>query len=111
MNRVREKILYYNAFPKQVTNAGSIKVEKYCNGYDAVNIGATVVTVNGIPLNPPAAGEVLGDSTSFGGNKGEIYIGRIDVQFPGGAGGNVLIIQKAYVPDFNNSLDNELNGE
>lgn len=98
MNKAKEKILLYNCIATTVRNPQSLRVEKFCNGWDVVNTGTVVATVNGIPLNPPAAGEVLGDSASYGGNKGEIYVGRIDVAFAG-AGGQVIVTQKIYVID------------
>lgn len=108
----KEKLLYYNMLPKTVRTNGKVSVEKYCNGFDVVNTGNTIAIVNGTPLNPPAVGEVLGDSFSFGGNKGEIYIGTIDVSFQAITGGQqVIVTQKIYVPEFGCRYDDELNGK
>ena len=106
----QEKILYYNVVPKRVIVSGQVKTEKYCNSVEVVNVGTVVAVVNGLSLNPPAAGEVLGDSTSWGGNKGEIYIGRIDIQFAA-AGGAVFVRQKIYQPGWPNDLQKELNAD
>jgi hypothetical protein len=104
-----EKIFYYSTMQRNVVTTGPVKVDRLCNAWEAINIGTIVATVNGIPLNPPAAGEVLGDSTSDGGNKGEIYVGRIDVQFAAAAGGNVIIKQKIYITDYFETLNQEMN--
>lgn len=108
----KEKIFYYNTVPRNVQQAAQIKTERFCNGFTAINIGATVATVNGVPLNPPAAGEVLGDSYNDGGNKGEIFIGRIDIAFASNVGANVLVIQKIYIPHYGGGdLEHELNAD
>lgn len=107
----KEKILYYNFITKTVREGGNVDLDRLCNSYVALNIGTIQVTVNGIPLNPPAAGEVLGDSFTFGALKGEIFAGRVDVQFtaPPGAGGVLQIIQKIYLPRVNSGAQEELN--
>lgn len=104
----KEKILPYTTSTVNCIQPGAVKVDRYCNGFTVINIGAVVATVNGVPLSPPAAGETLGDSLNEGGNKGEIFTGRIDIQFAG-AGGQVLVIQKTYIPNYAISLENELN--
>lgn len=104
-----EKILYFNTISKTVRNNGTVMVEKFCNSWEAINIGADVVIVNGVPLNPPAAGEVLGDSTTDGGWKGEIYMGRIDVAFQTAVNPQVIIKQKIYLTDKENGVSQELN--
>lgn len=104
----KEKILPYSTSTVSVVQAGAVKVDRFCNGFTVINTGTVVATVNGVPLSPPAAGETLGDSLNEGGNKGEIYIGRIDVAFAG-VGGQVLVIQKAYVPNYAVQIENELN--
>lgn len=98
MAEQEEKILYYNVIPKIVRKNGDIAVDKACNGVEFVNIGGTVVTINQRPLNPPAAGEVLGDSYTMGGNKGEIFAGRITISFATNANPMVLVTEKVYMP-------------
>lgn len=77
-----------------------VEVDKNCNGFSVVNIGAVAMTVNEIPLAPPVAPALLGEATQFGGNRGEIFIGRIDIAFAG-AGGRCIVIQKVYEPRSN----------
>jgi hypothetical protein len=105
----KEKILYFNTVVKSVRIAGAVKVDRMCNSFEAINIGSDVATINGIPLNPPAAGEVLGDSFVFGGLKGEIFIGRINVAFATVVAPQVLIIEKIYQPDQESTISEELN--
>jgi hypothetical protein len=80
------------------------RLDPKCNGYVAVNIGDTLVQINQIPIKPPVAPNLSGESTGVQGNEGEIFIGNngeIPVTFinPGGAGVNqkVMIIEKYYV--------------
>lgn len=86
----------YNVVSQQYSQNGNVPLDSHCNGWTAINIGTTVVEVNGIPLNPGTPGTNNGESFTVGGNKGEIFNGRISLNFTGGTG-NVLIIQKYYV--------------
>lgn len=104
-NRESEKILYWNTLEKVVRKNGDITIDKYCNGVEIVNIGADVVTVNQRPLNPPAAGEVLGDSYTKGGNRAEIFVGRITLAFQTVVNPAVLVTQKVYLPDTNKGCE------
>ena len=65
-----------------------------------INTGATLVFIQtlGLPLNAGTPGTSNGDSYSIGGNKGEIFYGRLDISFPNGPG-SCVIIQKIYLPD------------
>lgn len=101
--RPKEIVLTYNHIFKTVRGNASVTVEQNCNSYSAINTGATLATVNGVPINAGVPGTNNGESISFNGNKGEIYKGRIDVNFPVTAGGEVILIQKIYLPD--NPLD------
>lgn len=69
------------------------------NGYVATNLGDTNVVVNGKMLFPSATPlTVVGDSISMMGNTGEVFQGRITVQFqlPLGVLPRVEIVQKFY---------------
>lgn len=99
-----EKILFYNLTPQTYRTDTKVEVDPYCNGFTAVNIGTTPLIINGVPLLPPAVAGGIGESVSFGGNRGEVYIGRIDLQFPNGTGGVALITQKVYEPLYNKFL-------
>jgi hypothetical protein len=67
-------IVYWNESTQQYTQAQSVPVDQWCNGWVAKNAGTTILIVNGDPLVP-------GESKHFDGNLGEIYEGRIDLQF------------------------------
>jgi hypothetical protein len=109
--KAKEKILFFNAIAKINTTGGNVLVDKFCNGFTVVNIGGSIATVNGWQLSPPAAGETLGDSFTFGGNKGEIYRGRIDITFAAAVNPAVLITQKVYMNMEDDYVDRELNPE
>jgi hypothetical protein len=97
--------LYYNSSYTQYSIPSNIVVDRLCNSYTVINIGTTVMTVNGIPLNPGVPGTNNGESFSLGGNKGEIFTGRIDIGFATGVG-LCVVIQKFYTPEIkrNDSL-------
>jgi len=77
-----------------------VNVDPYCNGFTVVNTGATAMQVNGIPLAPPIAPALLGEAVSFGGNRDEIFSGRIDISFATGAG-RCVVTQKIYLLNLN----------
>lgn len=86
----------------KVTKGGDVSRVRNCNGYTAVNTGGDVAIVNGVILYPGSntglPGGTLGDSMSEGGNLGEIYLGKITVQFLGtGPTPEVTIKQKYYI--------------
>jgi hypothetical protein len=94
-----EKKLIYNNVYRPVNNNASIVIEQNCNSITIINIGATQALVDTvIPLNAGVPGTNNGESISFGGNRLEIFSGRLDISFPAGAGGNVVVIQKIYLP-------------
>jgi hypothetical protein len=86
----------YNFSAITVEQSRAVTPDEKCNGFTAINTGATVATVNGIPLNPGVPGTNNGESFSLGGNFGEIFKGRIDIGFTGGVG-QLLLIQKYYL--------------
>lgn len=94
-----EKLLQYNLSVQVYSVTCEIPVMENCNGFTIRNIGTAVATVMGDPL---AANEVK----SIGGNRGEIYVGRIDLKFSGAGTNKVLVTQKYYmnVPRQNESL-------
>lgn len=89
--------LVYNLVNYTYASNQKITVDKYCNGFSVVNIGASNMNVNGIPLAPPVAPALQGEAISFGGNIGELYDGRIEISFTG-AVGLCIVTQKIYVP-------------
>lgn len=104
MPNIDEKILYFNTITSFVRRNGYVTIEPYCNAYEVVNIGTIVATVNGCPLSPPAVGETLGDSFTDGGWKGEIFLGKVNIQFAAAVGGIVLLKQKIYLPEQDRGL-------
>lgn len=96
MEGYKEEILLFDNDYYPVTENKSVYVDPFCNSVAFINIGTTVAFINGIvPLNPGVPGTNNGESYVFGGNKGEIFKGRIDISFTGGAG-SLLVIQKIY---------------
>ena len=91
-----ETTLFYNLVPSIYNTNTKVEVDRYCNSFTVVNTGTTNMTVNGVPLAPPVAPALLGEAAQFSGNKGELFIGRIDLSFTGGAGACV-VTQKIYV--------------
>jgi len=101
-----ERTLFYNITNQTFQLNTKVTADKLCNGFTVVNTGAVDCFVNGIPLAPPVAPSRLGESVSFGGNKEEIYIGRIEISFTGGVG-SCVVSQKVYI-DFERGKPFEL---
>lgn len=91
-----EETLFWNAVTQFANQNLTIEVDRLCNSVTVVNIGATNMTANQVPLAPPVAPALLGESFTFGGHKKDIYRGRIDIGFTGGIG-RAIIIQNVYV--------------
>lgn len=87
-----EKLLVYNLSIQEYQQNLQVDTQNFCNGFTARNIGTDIVYVMGDPLAP-------NEFKAIGGNRGEIFSGRIDIRFAGGAGliKNVLVTQKYYV--------------
>jgi len=101
-----EKTLFYNIVDTTFAGNAKVEVDRLCNGFTVVNTGATNMIVNGVPLAPPVAPQLLGESATFGGNRNEIFYGRIDISFTGGAG-RCVVSQKVYI-DFEQGKPFEL---
>lgn len=93
-----EQILFFNTIQETIKGNASIVVEQWCNGYEVINTGTTTCFVNGRPLYAGTPGTNNGDSITFGGNRGEVFYGRIDISFNTGAG-ECLVTQKIYLPN------------
>ena len=85
-----EKLLQYNISVEIYAIPGQVPTMDMCNGFDVRNIGTANVTVNGDQLAP-------NESKSVGGNRGEIYVGRIDLGFNGAGTQIALVTQKYYM--------------
>jgi hypothetical protein len=92
--------LEYDFIAQSYYAGGEIKVDRYCNGFTAINTGDTLVFVCGIPLlpYPPGHPELSGAAVAIPGNKGEYFRGRIWIVFADAPAvvPSVLIIQKFY---------------
>lgn len=98
MNNQKEICLYYNIIYKTIRQNTRVEIPQLCNGYNIVNVGATQALVEDFPLNAGTPGTNNGEGLTIGGNKGEIFSGRLDVTFPSGAG--IVSIQfKIYLPN------------
>lgn len=97
MNKL--KLLPYNTIMEVVRAQKEIVVGPNCNGWVVRNIGGSIAFVNGIQLQPPPGAGLSGESFSSGGNYGEIYVGRIQIQFAAGINPTVEIIQKFYLDE------------
>jgi hypothetical protein len=71
---LREGWLYYDITTNSYAGLKSVVVDPYCNGFTVKNDGTTLVILNGEVIQP-------GESKSVGGNRKEIYRGRIDISF------------------------------
>jgi hypothetical protein len=77
--------------------------DEFCNALVFTNedqANNTVAVVKGKFLQPPTVGVVngVGESIAIGGNKGEFFRGRIDINFNGAAtGGRLSVVEKVYL--------------
>lgn len=92
-----EDTLYYDFSVTPYKRNSKVVIDTYCNSATIVNIGTTLMLVNGIPLNPGTPGTNNGETYLFGGNRAEIFKGRIDISFPAAGIGSCLVVQKYYV--------------
>jgi hypothetical protein len=100
-NKPTLTFLRYNTTGAQLyTTNNFVRRVSNCNGFIAINTGDEIVTVNDHVLYPGTPGTINGDSISFGGNAGEIFLGNISVVFAGGGTNpQVAIDQKFYILD------------
>ena len=94
-----EKLLQYNMSTQIYNESLQVPTMENCNGFTVRNIGTSTLIVMGDAL---AANETKG----FAGNRGEIFVGRIDIKFTGVGINSALVTQKYYmnVPRNNESL-------
>lgn len=88
----------FNQSTEIVSQSGYYRVARGCNAYVVTNIGDTIVTFNDHILYPGTPGTNIGDSFTFGGHPGEVFVGTMKVSFipPVGALPQLEIIQKFY---------------
>jgi hypothetical protein len=99
----QENSLSYNVIQTTIVRNTSMIIPDLCNSIVFINQGTTIATVSGVVLNPGTLGVNNGESYAFGGNKGEIFSGRVDINFQNNTG-SVLAIQKIYL--FEHQLSN-----
>jgi hypothetical protein len=87
----------YNITAQIYNDNRSIIVDQKCNSITAINKGASLVTINGIPLLPSITPGQSGESIAIEGNGQEILSGRVDISFSGAGAKYVVIIQKIFV--------------
>lgn len=89
----------YNVIVQTYTNETEVEVTRGCNAFSARNIGTDICFVNGIILQPAPGVGLSGESVTIEGNEDEVYKGRIQVRFAGGALliPNVEIVQKFFI--------------
>lgn len=87
-----EKLLQYNISTQVYNGSQDVPTMDFCNGFSVRNVGTNNVIVMGDTLAP-------NESKSFGGNRGEIFVGRIDIKFPPSAilTNLCLVTQKYYM--------------
>lgn len=81
--------------------ADMIVVPPHCNGFTATNIGAINASVEDQPIFHGEVDATDGDSITFGGNQGDVYIKKaVKLQFASNdAGAAVEFVFKVYVFD------------
>jgi hypothetical protein len=87
---VIEKLLQYNISVQIYDGSTEIPVMDFCNGFTVRNIGTASLVVNGDVL-------AMNETKAVGGNRGEIYVGRIDLNFQGAGTQMALVTQKYYM--------------
>ena len=94
-----EKLLQYNLSTQIYSITCEVPVMDNCNGFTVRNVGTANVVIMGDTLAP-------NEVKSIGGNRGEIFVGRIDLKFTGAGTKLCLITQKYYmnVPRTNEGL-------
>jgi hypothetical protein len=99
-----EKTLYYNEDVKSIIKQTRVPLGQRVNGFTVKNAGTTLLIMNGEVLQP-------GDSKATGGNRGEEYTGRCDINFQVPVPAPAVITNQGYVtikfyvdaPGFDNS--------
>ena len=96
----RKDFLEYDLQTLTYQLSGWYDVSRNCNGFAVTNVGDVDCKVNDQIFYAGVPGTSLGDSRTYGGNRGELYKGKIKVAFaspPVGVAPSIEIVQKVYV--------------
>jgi hypothetical protein len=85
-----EKLLQYNLSTQIYNQPEQVPTMDFCNGFTVRNIGTANVVVMGDQLAP-------NESKAISGNRGEVFVGRIDINFNGAGTTLALVTQKYYM--------------
>jgi len=93
-----EDFQLYNIATVPATVSGPVIVPPLCNGWQVINTGTSIATVNGQVLHPGTPGTNVGEGLAVSGNYREIFKGKINVSFATGGGGTneLTFIFKLY---------------
>jgi hypothetical protein len=69
-----KNLIEYNVVTQEYSLPQQVVLDRYCNGLVIKNAGNTLVIIMGDTLQP-------GESKSIGGNYGEVYRARTDINF------------------------------
>ena len=87
---VNEPILYWNTHVMAYSTPAKVDFDARTNGFVVKNAGNQIVIFDDEPIQP-------GESKAYGGNKGEIFIGRKDLAFQVPAGFVGTPVNSAFV--------------
>jgi len=93
----KKELRPYTTSNQGYTQNAQIPIDRRCNGYTVLNTGNTLLIVNAVMVIQPGA------SIAVGGNEGEIFVGRLDIQFqlpvpaPGTPVNGAGVMQKVYL--------------
>src|SRR5262245_24856278 len=95
----RQALLRWDMMVTTLKASGWFDIPRNCNGFMVTNTGDVIVQVNDQLLYPGTIGTSLGDSKSFGGNYGEVYVGKLKLAFANPTAGvqpAVEVVYKVY---------------
>lgn len=84
--------LHYDWALHPITRRGDVPLSQRCNGVTVKNGGNNIVLVNNEPLQP-------GESKALGGNYGELFRGRVQINFMNQAVQPTPVVAIAYVTE------------
>lgn len=87
-----EKLLRYNLNARTFTAPANVSFADFTNGFTVRNTGTTWLIASGILLKP-------GESFAIGGNRGEIFEGRIDLKFQLQSPAPAVVVNEALVSE------------